>query len=212
MQLFKRASILGISAFAFVAIAPPALAIATTNEHAQTPTQATEQQTDAADKAAHARQLAEQKQKMTDAKNAAQTRLTDTKLKACQNREKAITNIMSRLADRGQKQLDLFSSIADKTEAFYAAKGRSVTTYDALIVDLTAKKADAQAAVDTIKSTNTTFKCDGTDPKGMVSSFKDSLRAEIAALKEYKTAVKHLIVGVKSAQGVTSTDKMTGEN
>lgn len=209
MQLFKKVSILGIGAFAFVAIATPALAVPTPNAHAQT--QTTEQQTTATDKATQARQVAEQK--TTDAKASAQTRLADAKLKACQNREKAITNIMSRLADRGQKQLDLFTTIADKTEAFYDTKGNTIATYDALVAELAAKKADAQTAVDTIKSTSTTFTCDGTDPKGVVSSFKDSLKAETAALKEYKTAVKNLIVGVKSAQGVTSSDdKTTGGN
>ncbi len=194
MRLFKRASILGISAFAFVAIATPALAIPTPNAHAQTQTQTTEQQT-------------------TTANKVAQTRLADAKLKACQNREKAITNIMSRLADRGQKQLNLFSSIADKTEAFYATKGKTVATYDALVADLATKKAAAEEAVNTVTSTSTTFKCDGTDPKGVVSSFKDSLKAEITTLKDYRTAVKDLIVGVKSAQGVTSSaDKTTGGN
>lgn len=210
MRLFKKVSILGIGAFAFVAITAPALATATPNAHAQTPTQTTERQT-AADKAAQARQVAEQK--ATDAKANVQTRLTDARLKACQNREKVITNIMSRISDRGQKQLDLFSSIANKTEAFYAEKGKTIATYDTLVADVAAQKTTAEATIATIASTSTTFKCDGTDPKGVVSSFKDSLKAEIAALKDYKTAVKNLIVGVKSAQGVTSsTDKTTGGN
>ena len=52
------------------------------------------------------------------AKAAHQARLTAVKLRVCQNRQKAITNIMSRIADRGQKQLNLFSNIATKTEAF----------------------------------------------------------------------------------------------
>lgn len=211
MRLIKRVSIIGISAFALVAIATPALAVTTPNTHAQTPTQATEHQTTATDKAAQYKQAAEQK--VTDAKANAQTRLTDAKLKACQNRQTAITNIMSRLSDRGQKQLDLFSSIADKTEAFYVEKGNTIATYDALVADLTTKKATAESTVTTVTSKSTTFNCDGTDPKGMVSSFKDSLKAEINALNEYKVAVKNLIVGVKSAQSVTtSTDSTTGGN
>ena len=144
MRLFKRGSIIGISAFALVAIATPALVVATPNAHAQTPTQTTEQQTTATDRATQAKQVAEQKK--TDAKVNAQARLTDAKLKACQNRQTAITNIMSRLSDRGRKQLDLFSSIADKTEAFYIEKGNTIATYDALVAELTTKKATAEAA------------------------------------------------------------------
>src|SRR6266571_3706951 len=38
---------------------------------------------------------------------AVQAKLAETKLRVCQNRERAINNILSRMADRGQKQLDL---------------------------------------------------------------------------------------------------------
>ena len=134
-------------------------------------------------------------------KAAAQTQLADAKLKACQNREKAITNIMTRLSDRGQKQVDLFGKIAERTEKFYADKGKTLATYDTLVADVSVKKAAAQTAVDTIKATVPEFKCDGTDPKGVAAIFKDSLKAEIEALKAYKTSVKNLIVGVKSVQG-----------
>ena len=207
MRIYKKTIILGFGAFAFVAIATPVFAVATSSAHAQPQNQTTEQQTTAVDKTAQAKQVAEQKE--SNPKDASQTRLADTKLKACKNREKAITNIMSRLSDRGQKQLDLFSSIATKTEMFYAEKGKVVASYDTLVADLATKKAVAQAAIDTIKSNSTTFKCDGTDPKGMVSSFKDSLKAETAAINDYKTAVKNLIVAVKSVQAVTASDNKT---
>lgn len=135
----------------------------------------------------------------------AQTRLAEAKLKACQNREKAINNIMSRITTRGQKQVDLFSTIADRTETFYTTKGKTLSNYGTLVADVNAKKADAQSAVDTVKANSVSFKCDGTDPKGAATSFKDSLKTEISALKAYKTSVKNLIVGVKSVQGATSS-------
>ena len=145
-----------------------------------------------------------------EAQTAAQTRLADAKLKACQNREKAINNIMARLADRGQRHLDLFTKIAERTEAFYTTKGKTLSNYDALVADVAAKKAAARTAVDAVKASSVSFKCDGTDPRGAAASFKDSLKSEIAALKDYKTAVKNLIVGVKSVQGSsTSTDNKT---
>ena len=140
-----------------------------------------------------------------DKKEAAQTKLADAKLKACQNREKAVTNIMSRIGDRGQKQLDLFGTIAERTEKFYADKGKTLSNYDELVAEVAAKKTDAQTAVDATKATVTEFKCDGTDPKGAVSSFKESLKSQTEALKAYKTAVKNLIVGVKSVQGTISS-------
>lgn len=140
-----------------------------------------------------------------DRKEAAQTRLADAKLKACENRQKAIKNIMARVADRGTKQLDVFTKISERIQAFYTNKGKTLSNYDALVAEVNTKKAAAEAAVQTVKDSSTTFACDGDNPKGIMDSFKESLKAEITALKDYRTAVKNLIVGVKSVQGTTSS-------
>lgn len=170
------------------------------------PAHAQEVQTNAEERKAEAQKNAETR------KAAAQTRLADAKLKACQNREKTVTNIMARLGERGQKQIDLFSTIADRTETFYTNKGKVLTNYDALVADVATKKAAAQATVDTVKSTSVEFKCDGADPKGVAATFKANLKAEIEAIKAYKTSMKNLIVGVKSAQGTTSSADNGGTN
>ncbi|SRR6266404_669352 len=136
---------------------------------------------------------------------AAQSRLDATKLRVCQNREKAIDNIMARIAERGQRQIDLFTKIADRVETFYTNKGKTLSNYDALVADVNAKKAAAQTAVDQIKADKANFKCDGTDPHGASATFKADLKLEISALKDFRTSVKNLIVGVKSVQGTTSS-------
>ena len=132
----------------------------------------------------------------------AKERLSDARLKTCQSREGKIKNIMSRIADRGQKQLDLFTSIAERTEKFYVDKGRMVSNYDALVAEVNTKKADAQTAVDAIKADSAAFVCTADGPKSIVTAFQGNLKTEIQALKAYKTAVKNLIVAVKSAQSV----------
>jgi hypothetical protein len=136
---------------------------------------------------------------------AAQTRLADAKLKACQARETAITNIMSRLSDRGTKQLSVFTTIAGRVEAFYTKSGKTLASYDTLVAAVDSTKAAATTAVDGVKSTSTGFSCISTDPKGFVMTFKTNLKAEIDALNAYKTAIKNLIVGVRSVQGTTSS-------
>lgn len=136
----------------------------------------------------------------------AQKRLADAKLKACQNRERTMTNIMSRLGDRGQKQADLFGTIADRTQKYYTDKGLVLANYDELVANVTAKRTAAQETVRTVKATGTSFRCDGDDPKGVASTFKNNLSAEIDALAAYKTSVKDLIVGVKSAQSTVSAE------
>lgn len=136
---------------------------------------------------------------------AAKTRLAAAQLKACQNRQSAINNILARIADRGQKQLDLFSGIATKVEGFYTKGGKTLSNYDSLVAAVNTQKTTAQAAVDAIKSNSSGFSCDGNDPKGFVTAFQDSLKSEISALQAYRTAVKNLIVEVESVQGATSS-------
>lgn len=143
--------------------------------------------------------------KKTEKQEAAKTKLTETKLKSCQKREKSINNIMARMSDRGTKQLGVFNKISERTQAFYAEKGKTLANYDALVADVNAKKAAAETAIAATAGTSVTFKCDGTDPKGAAASFKDSQKAQTQALKDYKTAVKNLIVGVKSVNGKTSS-------
>ncbi len=153
--------------------------------------------------------LDEAKENLAEKKVALKTKLEDTKLKICQKREKIITNIMARISDRGTKQVAVFTKISDRTQAFYLQKGRTLSNYDALVADVVAKKAAAEAAVELTKSSSVSFECDGTDPKGTASVFKENMKAQNAALKAYKSAVNNLIVGVKSAQ---STENSEGEH
>jgi hypothetical protein len=135
-----------------------------------------------------------------------QAKLADAKLKACQKRETAINNIMTRTVDRGTKQIKVFDTIATRTEAFYTTKGKTVANYDALVLAVNDAKKKAETDLAALNTT-ASLKCDGTDPKGAASIFKANLKTEIADLKAYKTAVKNLIVGVKSAQGADSDTK-----
>lgn len=183
MRIFSKLGIAAVGLLAITVVGVSALAVGAANSHASANAQT----------------------QTADPGSQGATRLADAKLKACQNREKTINNILGRIANRGQKQLDLFTAIATRVKTFYTDKGKILSNYDALVADVDAKKAAAQTTVDTIKATSVTFKCDGTDPKGAVELFKDNLKAEIAALKDYKTAVKNLIVGVKSVQGTTSS-------
>lgn len=209
----NKTGVIALSVFAMTVVGVPAIALGAPSPqaNAQSTQPTVEQPSDVKSQAESKKTTAQAK--AAEKKEAAQTKLSDAKLKSCQNREKAITNKMARISDRGQKQLDLFSSIAEKTEKFYADKGKTLSNYDVLVADVATQKAAAQTAVDAVKSTSIEFKCDGTDPKGAASSFKVALKSEIDALKAYKTSVKNLIVGVKSVQGTTtSTENNTEGN
>ena len=163
-------------------------------------------QIEAAKKAAEAKRAAAKQaveKKREAAKNELEQKkekLKEDKLKICQGHEDRINDSMSRAASRGQEKIDLFTEIAERTEAFYVLKGKVLVGYDDLVAALNNQKAAAQAAVDTVKAGSDDFKCDGDNPKAAAKLFKIDVQAMNDALKDYRTAVKNLIVGVKSVQ------------
>ncbi len=135
---------------------------------------------------------------------AVKDRLAGRRLKACQAHQAAIQTIMTRAGTRGDNHIALFSKVTERVETFYKNKGKTLATYDQLVSDIAAKKTAAQAAVTTVKTADTQFDCSSDNPKAQISVFRAEINAEIAALKEYRTSVKNLIVGVKSVQSTSS--------
>ena len=169
---------------------------------------AREQAKQAAEAAAEqAKQAAEAaREKVAEAKD----ELKGDRLKVCEARRSAIQTIMQNAAKRGQEHVNLFSSIAEKVEAFYVSKGKTLSTYDQLVADVNAKKAAAQSAVDTVKNAQTQFDCNGTNPKGVIAVFKADIKAQESAMEAFRTSVRNLIAGVKSVQGTTSSSTNGG--
>lgn len=153
------------------------------------------------------RQQAEQAKATAQAKvAAAKERLEGAKLKACEARQKGITTAMSQLTQRATNNLNVITKISDRVQAFYAQKGRTVANYDALVADVSTKKQLAEAAIASTKSVSEVFSCDGDSPQAAATQFRDAHKTAVAALKDYRTSVKNLIVAVKSAQSQTTTD------
>lgn len=168
-------------------------------------------------RAEEARQVVEERktnieQTVTERKEAAQKRLTEAKMTACEKHEEKITAMMTRIADRGQKQIDLFTTISERTQQFYEDKGNVLSNYDTLVAETAAKKEAAQAAIDSVKASSAEFSCDGEDPRGAATAFKENLKLKIEALQAYRASVKDLIVGVKSVQTSESTTNTEGAN
>lgn len=211
--LLKHGLLAVIAVASVLAVAPLTVGAETTDTATnQASRDATMEHREAAQKDAEARREAakvkanEIKAEAEARRTEAKSRLQDAKLRACEKRQTVISNIMKRISDRGQKQIDLFSGIAERTQAFYEKKDKTLANYDVLVADVAAKKAVAEEAVAMVTSQDTDFKCDGDNPKGVAAGFKDHHKHVIVALKEYKTSVKNLIVGVKSVQGVTPSE------
>lgn len=146
--------------------------------------------------------------KAAEAKTRAQERsgkkLEEVKLRVCQKREATINNLMTRLGNRGQKQLDMISTTSERLQAYKESKGLTVANYDSLLATTEAQKLAAQAAVDAAKSVQGSFKCDGSDPKSAADSFKQAMKVQHDAIKAYRDSVKELLTAIKQAQAADS--------
>ena len=144
-----------------------------------------------------------------EVKQSNNTRLDDNKRKVCEKKQANITRTMEKMQTRGESQLEVFTKIADRTMAFYKEKQRTVDNYDDLVAVVDEKKLAAELAVTASNEAIADFNCDVNDPTAIKDLFKAQLKDQIEALKAYKTAVKDLIVGVKSAQGQASRTQTT---
>lgn len=134
-----------------------------------------------------------------------QQRLAANKLRVCEQRQTRIKAIMNRAITRAERQLKLFETIAERVKAFYVEKGYNLANYDELVAAVDAAKAEAEANLATLKELPP-FECDADDPKGNAEMFKLAMQSVREDLKGYRTAIKNLIVGVKSAHN-TATDQ-----
>lgn len=122
----------------------------------------------------------------------------EAKLRACQNREATIKNLMARIVDRTQKQANLYTAIAERTQNFYADNNKQLAGYDGLVADVNAKEEAAQAVIDDLKTSARQFTCDSENRRELAQAFSDNLDKTIEALQAYRQAVKNLVAGVRS--------------
>jgi hypothetical protein len=136
------------------------------------------------------------------------TRSLQGKIKACENRQKAITKIIGDVTTRLNKQINLFSTIATRVEAFYVSKNYTLSDYNQLVANVNTTKSQALSNYAMVKSSDD-FSCSVAHPKAMIDSFRSYLTTEISSLRQYKTAVRNLIVGVESAKASSTTTSNT---
>lgn len=132
-------------------------------------------------------------------------KLDQIKLRVCQVKEKIITNRSSKMVNHSNKIVSVFDSIVTRISNYYESRlvpqGRTLANYDALILDIQAKKSAITPLLEAAKADVDNFSCEGDDPKGQLEQFKQDIRAIIPALKAYKISVRNLIVAVASIRG-----------
>lgn len=160
-------------------------------------------------KAAVSQRLQAVRAKVAAMKADHQAKLADKRLEVCNKRADRINQIASQSVQQSRKNLAVFAGIEQRVEDFYTTKQLSVANYDALTTAADQKKADAEAALQV--ASETSFSCDQTNPAHPGEVIKSLMQTQHQALKDYRTAVKNLIVAVKKGLSISS-DSQQGDS
>lgn len=132
-------------------------------------------------------------------------KLDSKRLDVCEKREGRINDIIDRSVTQSQKHLEVFEKIEERVKTFYTDKNLNVENYETLLATVDEKHTSAVAQIEAAQQTD--FNCEdaaSTRPTGVI---KDVVNAKNDAIKEYRTALKDLIVAIKGAStGQESTE------
>ena len=144
----------------------------------------------------------------------AQTRLTGGVLQACQSHEKVLQTRLAHLIQGANSMLDTFTTIATRVEDFYQNKviptGKTVPDYDSLFANIHDAKAKVETDLVTTTHNSDDFSCTGIDPKGHLAQFRIDMQEVKKSLKEYRIAIKNLIVAVHTVASESPTPTQAG--
>jgi TolA-binding protein len=130
-------------------------------------------------------------------REAAKTKLEGQRKDKCEQRQSNINKIAGKSTTQSKKHLGTFQKIEERVKQFVTDKNLTVENYDTLVANVDAKEAAAIAAVDV--AAETSFDCDTTDATNPGSVVKTLMQSQHSALKDYRTAIKDLIVAVKQS-------------
>jgi predicted nucleic acid-binding Zn-ribbon protein len=146
----------------------------------------------------------------------AEQKLTEAKLRVCQNKQNAIQQRSNQLVEMARNMLNKFDRIASRVEQYYtnkvASSGKTVSNYDTLVAEISAKKSAVQTDLDKATSSAKAFNCASDNPKGQLNQFRTDMRAVKSDLREYRIAIKNLIVAIRSVVGATESSPSVQNN
>ncbi len=133
------------------------------------------------------------------------TKSEEGKMKSCQARENGIRKRSEHLTKMANNMLVKFDAIAQRVENYYTSKvvpgGKTVSNYDSLVSTIAVKKTAVQTALTSSQNDLASFNCTAGDPKGQMMQYKNDMKKVKDSLRDFRTAIKNLIVAVRSVNG-----------
>ena len=132
----------------------------------------------------------------------------------CKARENIIKKRLQSFTTLAETIERNFDRLVGRVKSYYenklAPKGVTVSNYSELLANVNSKRGNVESALSDLKISANSFSCGSADPKSELNTFREKAQVLIKALKEYKTAVKDLLVAVKTASA--KMDKSSSSN
>lgn len=130
--------------------------------------------------------------------NAADKSTATTRKQLCQNRQRAINQIMTQHSQALQTRLRTFDKISQRIQDYYTNNKLSSADYERLAAQVEAKQQAAVQAMETFRNSEG-IDCTAEDPLANVKQFKTRAREAQAAMKEYRAAIRAMLGAVIAA-------------
>ncbi|NCU37888.1 hypothetical protein EOL96_02410 [Candidatus Saccharibacteria bacterium] len=141
------------------------------------------------------------------AQQVASGRLDEAKQQACERSAQRIQNLFKNVNQRGEGQYNLFEKTQERIRTYYTENELNAENYQQLEANVEQARVAAQNSVQTMVQTSSQFGCDSDDPKGTVNQYKVQVAQKNENLKQYRAALKELLLAVKQAAQVSEAEE-----
>lgn len=140
-------------------------------------------------------------------------KLSETRLRVCEGRSKAIGNRLKSMYKRASLIHKGHEKTYAKVDEFYnnrlVPNGYKLSNYEDLKAEIAANKANVQTLLEAATKTGTDFDCSSEDPKGQIDAFHDDMKALLEANKAYKESIHAFVKAVKDLAKTAKLEKLS---
>lgn len=127
-----------------------------------------------------------------------QTQSVAVRQKKCQQLQAMVNLHITDFSQNAQSHLATFNTIFTKVQAFASSKKITSTEYTSLVATASTQQANAQQAVDALKSVAVTINCSAADPASSLSTIKSAVDSTRTALQAYQKAIAAVISNLEA--------------
>jgi hypothetical protein len=151
--------------------------------------------------------------KKTKTETMRKVKLSEARLRTCEEREAKIGDRFKNLLAIGEKTHTGMDKIVERVDTFYnnilVPAGYTLANYEVLKSDMATKKAAVQSALAEAQTSGQSFSCESDDPKGQADAFRQDVQALMTANKAYKTSVRTFVAAVRDLAKEAKADKLS---